>query len=1666
MSSVSAEPRSGPALWERALDTLEAESSAVFGDRQRIEDACAALRAESGRFGDPDVAARLLRLAHGVARKLATGNAPIIALLCEAAETVVDPWPLLGALLESHDDGVVAGALAALGRAAAVHPRLLDERLLEGLAECLERGGPLADRESLETLAALFDSFPGPKLEALFTAGPTLRIRRFAARLLDLATPVASPTLARELLGPEDATFAFPYLAWTRATHLDLLALASGRRAAVLDSLRRAEEHCGARLLREIIGEIGWQRLNYGVSVRRVTGTSVGGSFPLMLDAAESALLEGLPHSRLIFDRVLVVAHGGLAPEARSAQQSAIGRFREYNLAHADLLADFLDIAPLTVAKAKDLLSRMRRMVDDFQRLFSAYTDECTTLQAVFGELESSIARALAAEPSIPGRPVSAELTRLVNMFEDPDSVASVHTLHGLKRYLHQRGLKLGMRLAEAVGSANRTVTLVVAATDRVLAASHAVEWADFEPGEPGDAPPYAVRVLVDEFARQLVHALQPLPKVKVFCYGNEVHYFIAFRNHPALVRVDYSPPARGGMIELAYFGVSKFELGAHPNPSLTALDRVFRVLDFDVQIESTHVRARYDKERAFDLGDLCAKAASLFRLAPYLMKLDWVIGDLALSASARDEVAAGWGGFFAEWGILPYAQFLTRDRRGILAAVDPSAAGAREVRWDGCTPYRDRFCGSSAAAFRDHVREALAARGLDRVVGVDPEVPIAQLPFERLVLEPLRDATARGELEPAATGLAAAPPETFQSRHPAECFAQVLLSGGHAVARAARVADLLAMFARSVRFATAGSVNGYEVQRAVLPLAGSTLSLCVLRDGTGIGRLGLWAPGESLFARRDEGESAWRENWSTDAEALEKRLRRANYPMRGVASPDEDEAVARRIVEIFSGENPHASSPPLPGERVLEGIAASPGRAVGLARLGLENRRPADVEGGVIVCPAMTPDDGVFLRASAGVVSTGGGALSHAALLALQHRKPALVVSGAWERSGGSISTFLYRTVCYDERRRELGGYVVVERHDVRERTERLREGDLIVLDGDAGELRVLGQEAAALALHDTLRQLAAATRRLAVAGSDPEILAERGRQLRARHQLGKVIDRLGDPILARFAVTELLLGPNGESAALERGSLLALAVSNPRIGEEARAAIRLLTGTLRRRLAASLDEATRIIHLSRDAWEVLALRLRVLELEGAAGAARATIAASGVAGDTVETPRADLDALARRRLEGLHRELAGQAERAAASGDSSRARHLLGELDRIARVAGIGDGGRPRVDRLRTSIAARDGAVLRRHADDRILDASAGGIELRPFVGSKAANLAELARLGEVELVPPWFVVTERAFREAFASPLSEGSHPSLRAASVRAAVETTLARPDLTNAQKASLIREAWEAALIPDRLIAEVREAYRALGAASGEPGDPFVAVRSSAREEDLELAARAGEFDTFLFIRGADSLVMHLKRAWAGFWTERALHSRVLLGSTEEVGGGILVQRMVASRASGVLHTVNVGERRLREMVISAGLGVGEGIVSGIVAADTIVVSKETPAAGDLRFRYLTADKRKRVVFNSRVGSGTALVDTLHHQRLRPALEYVEIFELVKAAARLEAAYRYPLDIEFAVEGTSLFLLQVRPIPAPFAAWRDTLERWPLALEPGGAWAPARLEEDP
>jgi pyruvate,water dikinase len=1576
-------------------------------------------------------------------------------------------------MLDAADEGLRERGVAQAAEWAREGRLAVGVPLLRRIAQ-IDEATPLS-AEALEDAGDLMRRLPpgvlppdagGDRVAALFELASERGLRRLAARALDASGRRPDLALVSERLGEDEAAFLRPYLEHSGATHQDLVDVIPfpAETPAFVEGLKRAEQALGPTLLREVIGRLGWSRLTCGFSAEPRVGLSVGGSFPFVVAPGPAQFLSRVAESDALWRRHLVIAHGG-PPEEGGAETSdeTVQRFRRYNLTHAALLDEILAVAPLDEAKIERILAMMDRVVADFAVLFGGTSDDAKEVAAVYERLRRLVGADLARDR--PRGVLSGETVRRMQMFEDPQRLQDVTTVHGLKRYLHQQGLRLAFRLFRSQRGANRTIDLVVAG-ERELRCEQVIRYLEFEPTEPvgGARLPFVLSLVAEALGRQLLLG-RKLPWVTVLGYGNEFQIYVSYRNHPAFIRLDLSPPLRGGMIDLEYFAVSQYEMDQHPDLSLQGIQRVLRGMDFDVSKEGLRLKARYDKERAVDLGDIVAKARALFDLLPYLMDVDWVIGDLDYPPTARAEVAAAWSGFFARWGVVPAEEVLSQARRKIVVAVEPDPAGPREVVWDGRGAYRDRFEGTPPDSLVETLRSEMERRGLG-ALGAGAPAPRGS-PGQRLLdqtmLRPLGEALARGEVRETPDGVEPATEDLFQREHEAVRLATVLGEGGPALARAAQMAALVRGIERQVRFRTTGSVHGYAVQAARLPTAPRPVGLFVLRDAQGIVRLALAVGGGVLYRARGAGHEPWSRRDELEVGELARSLRAYNYlgaePDGGAPVSDEDLGELRRRFEA-------PSAAPVPrkgsGERHVPATVAAPGRATGFALFHTAGRQPAELEGAVLLARAVRPEDTPWLRHAAAIVSTGGGILSHVGLVALELEKPAMIVEGRWSTTPSGAEVLLYRRPQWREEESTIAGHHVVCRQELHDTEEALEQGDLVAVDGESGGLVVLGHDAQALALHQGMRQLESASAALAVTRSGEEILASRGRLLRALHQLERLLARLEHPALVRHAVRELLtlprvpLAPEGRQG---RTRLLGALLGNPACEAEARQSTLRLLRDLRERLeAASLAAECDVRHLIHPS-EVLFTRLGIRRLHETLADALELVRARGLdAGTPGDT--AGVDAACRRRLEELGARMTEQVEAFAGLPEKHwRLRHLLPRLDRLA---GILDGSaawrapdagwrRSAGSRAEIAIALQqeDEARVRELAGRRVLGMADGGLELRDLVGGKAAHLGEISRVLGSSAVPAWFAVTDAAFREVLAMPVPPSTWEGLHlgpAETLETAIERVMAHGDWDARRQADVVRELWRARPLPAALAAEISAAYAGLAAEPGE--NPPVAIRSSSHEEDAEAAAWAGQFDTFLFVRGADAVIEHLKLAWAGFWTERAIDQRRLLGTAQRArGGGIVVQRMVDSRASGVLHTVCAASGQLREMVVNAGLGLGEGIVSGTVDVDHISVSKTGDLqTGDLQLRYRVGDKREQVVRDVERGSGTKRQETRYHQRLRPALEYVELCELVRTAARLEEALGEPLDVEFAIEGRGLRILQARPVPIFAAAWRETLPR--------------------
>ena len=469
---------------------IASEFEVAMGSPARVQEACAEL---AGFWETAPVfpeREQLQRLVSAVGKRTGAMVEPLFELLAQLSWRIDDPWVVLKGMLDVRDGALMLRALQETQRLAESGKLLIDLDVLNFFAERVEcEGSPVNGAEQLRILGRISllaalplpDSQPDPIVWLYLTSSDS-HLRQFAARILDAEAKPVSTELAGAVLGEEALAVLGPYLAFTRATHLDLLYLipVRGQAPPCLGGVREAEALCGSQLLREVISELGWGRLNFGLDASKGVALSVGGSFPLMISPAEASLFEGIEEARTTGEHFLFVAHGGLPTESRktTGADDIVSRFRSYNVTHSEALADIVDVAPLTQEKVERILEKTDRIVSDFTTLFSAYAEECAILPSLYEDLRRRILSEMDKESTEPQ--LSPELTRLVQMFEDPTSLGGVRTLHGLKRYLHQRGLRLGFRLVESGRATNRTVTLAVASPRRLLHITRDFEYVNF----------------------------------------------------------------------------------------------------------------------------------------------------------------------------------------------------------------------------------------------------------------------------------------------------------------------------------------------------------------------------------------------------------------------------------------------------------------------------------------------------------------------------------------------------------------------------------------------------------------------------------------------------------------------------------------------------------------------------------------------------------------------------------------------------------------------------------------------------------------------------------------------------------------------------------------------------------------------------------------------------------------------------------------------------------------------------------------------------------------------------------------------------------------------------------------------------------------------------------
>lgn len=249
---------------------------------------------------------------------------------------------------------------------------------------------------------------------------------------------------------------------------------------------------------------------------------------------------------------------------------------------------------------------------------------------------------------------------------------------------------------------------------------------------------------------------------------------------------------------------------------------------------------------------------------------------------------------------------------------------------------------------------------------------------------------------------------------------------------------------------------------------------------------------------------------------------------------------------------------------------------------------------------------------------------------------------------------------------------------------------------------------------------------------------------------------------------------------------------------------------------------------------------------------------------------------------------------------------------------------------------------------------------------------------------------------------------------------------------------------------------IRDAYQTLSATIGHD-DFSVAVRSSATAEDLPDASFAGQQETFLNVKGVDSVLESIKHVFASLFNDRAIAYRVHHNfAHHDVALSAGIQQMIRSdlAVSGVMFTMDTESGFDQVVFITSSYGLGEMVVQGAVNPDEFYIHKPGLKAGKpALIRRNLGSKALKMVYcdDPTLERRVKTVEVAPAERLQFSLNAEEAQQLAQQALIIEKHYGRPMDIEWAKDGITgkLYILQARPETVKSRDNKQVLERYTL-----------------
>ena len=302
--------------------------------------------------------------------------------------------------------------------------------------------------------------------------------------------------------------------------------------------------------------------------------------------------------------------------------------------------------------------------------------------------------------------------------------------------------------------------------------------------------------------------------------------------------------------------------------------------------------------------------------------------------------------------------------------------------------------------------------------------------------------------------------------------------------------------------------------------------------------------------------------------------------------------------------------------------------------------------------------------------------------------------------------------------------------------------------------------------------------------------------------------------------------------------------------------------------------------------------------------------------------------------------------------------------------------------------------------------------------LVGSKLASLAEIGRQVKFR-IPGGFAITAAGY-DLFVK------HNDLQAEIDRRIQSTNVEQLDQLFGLSAS-IQQLIMASPIPGDLERAVLEQYRLLEEEAGK--EIRVALRSSALGEDMPGTSFAGQYRSELNV-SRENLLEAYKNVMASKYSLTAMTYRLNRGIRDEgVAMAVGCMEMVDAVSGGVMYSRNPLDIRDDAVVINATWGLPKSVVDGSAAADLFIVSRGDSMA--IREKAIPVKDQKFVCYPE---EGVCRLEVTGEESRLASLTDDQAKELALLGVRIEAYYKRPQDIEWAVDGKgAVVILQCRPL---------------------------------